>query len=256
MNSLKLFTLGFLTERWQEEDKRKFEPSGSGVLVEIGGVKGAITAAHVFRKLRSTKTADLVTITNGSGRSIPIEFATSSLKCVFIGGPDWSHHGPDLAFVRLPADVEQRLALNNAFYNFDRRTNMEDAPLTREILCGVVAEWSKPKELKATTRIDTHTMIIAPGRSTSFRDNSEGFDLFDFEIDHDDDVVRPQSYGGLSGSAIWRTSELDRAQDRLLVGIAFWQSDSARDGSRSITCHGPKSIYQLLAPRVCRAFAR
>ena len=250
---LTLHTVGFLKETKDEDNRRSLAPCGSGVLSEIGGIKGAITAAHVILELQKSPVAGLLTITNSKSKSRPLEFRTTELEVASILGSD-PPNGPDLGFVRFPHEIEQRLIAENAFYNFDVRlagAMIDDGtPLHCEVISGIVAEKSEQKAMTETTRIDTHTMVHAFGTATNFRKGAKGYDLFEFEVQHNEQVSRPRSYGGMSGSAVWKTGDTTAANDRLVFGIAFYESDPDNDGRRVITCHGPGCIYRELVELV------
>ena len=77
---------------------------------------------------------------------------------------------------------------------------------------------------------------------------SNGFDLFDFEVTYGPGSNSPLSYQGMSGGALWRVyyTKDDDGQpsvvDKKVYGVAFHQSDLS-DQKRIITCHGPRSVY-------------
>lgn len=258
LSKLAKYTVGILRQIQNDKGQRQLVSCGSGVLVEVGGIKGIITAAHAIRKLKTSPVGALFTITDEKGKAPPLEFLISELEEVHIGD-DEHPDGPDVGFFRVPYKIGETLISRNLFYNFDVRlkysASPDDTPLDMEVLCGIVAEKSELKAITDTSRIDTHTMVLAYGTSSNFREGREGFDLFDFEIAHNDEVTRPKSYAGLSGSALWKFGGVDAAKDRLVFGIAFYQGAADAQGARVITCHGPKGIYNRLSDRIRDRFS-
>jgi hypothetical protein len=161
----------------------------------------------------------------------------------------------------LPYVIESRLVDENLFYNFDLRlANVQregmDTPLTDEVIVGIVEEKSEFKSISETTRTDTHTMVLAYGEAINSREGIQGFDLFQFRLYHNEHVTRPASYGGLSGSAIWKVGQSPRMNDRIVMGIAFHESDVDEKGERLIVCHGPACIYNKLVEAIRDKFSR
>jgi hypothetical protein len=79
--------------------------------------------------------------------------------------------------------------------------------------------------------------------------DSGAFDLLDFNVSFGPDVAMPASYGGVSGGGLWRV-EFTRGSGnqlvpgrKLVVGIVYWESASTAEGERTLTAHGPRSIY-------------
>jgi hypothetical protein len=97
-------------------------------------------------------------------------------------------------------------------------------------------------------------MVQGGGVVQALRDVPDGFDLFEYHFAHNEDVRRPNSYGGLSGSAIWRTDASGDLANRLLQGIAFYESGPNENGERIITCHGPRSVYEKLVDLVAAKY--
>ncbi|MBY5663901.1 hypothetical protein [Rhizobium leguminosarum] len=254
-------TVGFLKIVPISLEKRSFQECGSGVLAEVGGIKGVITAGHVIRELQAYERGAVFPSLRQPGAPKPFEFGLSDCQQIIIGGSDSSANGPDLGFIRLPYNVEQRLQDNWLFYNFSVRLkhaieNAEETPLDHELICGVVAE--KTMLITETERSVSRTYVtaLAYGGSFNGRPGPDGYDLFDFIIRHNEEVSRPSSYGGMSGSAIWKIGSTDAAVDRLICGIAFYETEPDERGNRTIVCHGPECIYGLLVDRIREAFPK
>lgn len=255
-------TVGFLREIRDMDDRRTLVPCGSGVLVEVGGIRGILTAAHVIIQLRKgAGAAALLTITKVGRKARSLEFWMDDCRCVVIGGEDANKEGPDLGFVRVPPHIEERLVDENVFYNFDVRlrnirAGEPEAPLTNDVLVGVLGERSEVKEVTDTKRIDTHTMVHAYGTTGRFREGARpGFDVFEMAVFHNENVPQPdKSYGGLSGAGVWKVGEATGANQRMLFGIAFFETEKDGNGDRLLICHGPKCIYRDFVDAMTSAF--
>ncbi|WP_156180075.1 hypothetical protein [Bradyrhizobium sp. LTSPM299] len=85
----------------------------------------------------------------------------------------------------------------------------------------------------------------------------DGYDLLSFETDRDEKKNAPIDYRGWSGGALWRvyiTQGRDgqpTAIEKRIFGVAFDQSELV-GGKRTITCHGPKSVYLSLLDEIAR----
>jgi hypothetical protein len=192
--TLASYTIGFQKEVTDERYGRNMTPCGSGVLVQIGPIKGVLTAAHVLIELQKARTAGIFTVKPGRERAPSIEFSTERMRCLTQGGAN--AEGPDLGIVRLPLEVEQYLTAEHLFYNFDIRNSnaagQKESPLSYEILAGVVSEKSQLKSITNVSRVDTHSMDIVGGRSSNLVEANDGFDYFEFEAHHNQNVFKTE----------------------------------------------------------------
>lgn len=253
-----LYTIGFLVDSKDSEGREALVPSGSGVLANIGGVRGIITAAHVVRNLEKSKRIALFTIVNTRQKARSLQFSPSEMMFA-VDESERRSEGPDLAFVQVPQRIEEHLSAENAFYNFEirfRDSSKSSPNQVAHLLSGVLAERSELKEFGNSTRVDTHTMVHGGGVVSNERNTTSGHDLFDFDFAHNADVRRPETYGGLSGAAIWRTFSNEGRDERIVFGVAFYESDADANGRRTITCHGPRSVYVKLVDLVRKQFGK
>lgn len=234
------------------------------MLIEVGSIRGVLTAGHVVHALKERgegTRAALLTIVNRKQKSRPLEFFIGDCHCVTIGGRNHDPAGPDLGFVRLPHETEERLLAENVFHNFDVRLKaaiaekQDESLLNNHVIVGVIGEQSVLKEFTSTTRTDTHTMTHAYGEIRNLREGNCGFDIFDFGVAHNEEVARPKSYGGLSGAGVWAVGEEPGANKRSLFGVAFQETATDLNGNRSLVCHGPACIYRELVNELRKTFA-
>lgn len=223
--------------------------AGSGTLVDFGGIRGIATAAHVA--------ADLVTMPEvGIMRFKPgrtyeaLCCAGDQLEVVSVGAAPFGPKGPDLAFVRLPFDTEERLAATNAYFNSTERARLEAAGNERPdpdffFVTGVISELSRSTGMLGNSSRMEHAAIIGVGHIGDV-EIVEGFDLLDFRVFHHDGFPAPSSYEGLSGGGLWMIGEGEGLLSRTLVGLAYFQSNADVDGSRVVRCHGPLSLHENL----------
>jgi hypothetical protein len=252
------FSIAFakLSVQGREENA---EPAGSGALVTVGSIRGILTAAHVLRKLPDDGKVGLIRFTKSpmiQKQTIDMTFADKLL----IGGDhedDDQPRSPDIGFLRLAPDQAAALSATNIFFNLNKR---EESVLGHEHpsneyfegLSGVIAEWT----------IDHLAGEAGFNRLKGFRGlfgvgyvagsiERDGYDLVDFQVTYDKSTNAPFNYGGMSGGALWRIyikQDSDgqlSISDKRIFGVAFHQSKLI-DGTRTITCHGPKSVYGAL----------
>ncbi len=251
------YSVSFLCPGKDDEGRDGILPSGSGVFVNIGGVKGILTAAHVIRKILKHPRCHLLLFNEKEAPAPKLAFNTDQRDAVTIGKID-GRDGPDLGFLKLPHELEGWLLSKAVFYNFDVRLKRADEPntlpLTREIAAGVMSERTTNKSYSEEKRTDVHTLSLAYGAAYNNRKTDEEFDLFDFAIQHSDEVPPPEkSYGGLSGGAIWSAADEPGTNNLILTGIVFYE-DWTETGAHHLICHGPGSVYGPIADAVISKF--
>jgi hypothetical protein len=138
------------------------------------------------------------------------------------------------------------------FYNLEtHRKFVQIDPANRvaeaHAIVGVVDEWTeeitggKPGERKAIIA----GLFGVANRVRKFQEN--GTDLVEVGIDHTTGPSVPQSYGGVSGGALWKLYVELNASGKIanigkeLLGVAFRESDDPR----VITCNDLPSITEL-----------
>ena len=248
---LRFFCIGFvkLTVRDGVEDG---QCGGSGTLVQVNGDKCILTAAHVVEDLRAHKGSI------GIVRFLPNPKTLQTLKLNFeyvrinsLGEAPFGAPGPDLALLTLPPDTAAALEATNSFYNFASRSA---AAIPKgphfECIAGVVHERTRDVAEPAikNAKAKMFESSFEPG-TTRALDDEGGYDLLEFKPQVDEGYTPPDSYEGVSGAALWcvycdDASEPKEVRDLWLHGVAFWESDQ-HDGARTITCHGPRSVYGL-----------
>jgi len=244
------YTVGFLVQTWDEKNKcSALSPCGSGVLIQIGELKGILTAGHVLEKIQKESSFHLFTISGHNDKSKPIICLVNECKIVIENDSEYPSDPPDMGFIQVSKNVEDTLLSRNTYYNFQKRLELvkEQSPdLTLELIVGIVAEQSQLKSITNLARVDTHSMVHAYGESQTVDAMENIHGDFVFSIFHNDEVPKPSSYGGLSGSPIWACAEEDGPENRILQGIAFYESPKDDSGNRIVLCNGPDRIYSLL----------
>lgn len=225
--------------------------AGTGTFVRLGNVSGIATAGHVIVGLPRDKVG-LVRFPRVQPGFQRFELDMQKTDEIIM----WSKKdgdAPDVAFLRIP-EVDARILEGRGavFYNLDADRNFVPSEPTNRVMqahaiVGVVAEWTeeqvtgKPGERKVIAG-----GLFGVGKSVREFDE-EGNPLVELEIDHTTGPSVPESYGGVSGGALWKLHvELD-ATDRIvsigkeLRGVAFRESDEPR----LITCNDSISIGAL-----------
>ena len=249
------FTVGFanLTTYGGIEDA---EPVGSGSLVTVGSVHGILTAAHVLKYLPDQGEVGLIRFSMAQSFPQKATIDMGQAEKLTIAAEDEGPEGPDLGFLRLsPKDVGP-LQARNVFFNLGKRREAvladdQPDPPYFDGISGLIADWTTdlPPE-HGWARVKGFRAVYGVGLIVGEHE-SNGFDLFDFEVTYGPGSVSPVSYEGMSGGALWRVyyTKDDDGQlsvlDKKVFGVAFHQSDLS-DQKRIITCHGPRSVYGSL----------
>jgi hypothetical protein len=256
------FSIGFLNLSVHDREEQA-EPAGSGALVTVGSVHGILTAAHVLRKLPANGKVGIVRFTRSP--TVQKQTIDMTLNEKLLIGEDYPDddipRSPDIGFLRLAPDQVATLNATNIFFNLSKREesvlgNEHPGQEYFEGVSGVVAEWTIDHQVGEAgfDRLKGFRGLFGVGLVSGTRECS-GYDLVDFQVTYDDNTKAPFSYGGVSGAALWRVylkEDNDGQQsvsDKRIFGVAFHQSKLI-DGVRTISCHGPKSVYDVLIQQI------
>jgi hypothetical protein len=229
---------------------------GSGTLISLGRLKGILTAAHVWDEVKNVSEIGLLAFPVRPDQAQRLRVQTEHLEAIKIANQSYSERGPDMAFLKLPVEIASNLEVNSSFVSFERQLSnafCDPPPDTQALdgVVGIIAEWSD-KEPVAMGSLDVTTIrgLLNVGAAVEI-EPADGCDRLRFDVLPADDFTLPESYGGTSGGGVWRAFTQMRADQKKylvqlrLLGVAFYQSD-ATNGSRSIICHGPKTIYDRM----------
>ena len=203
-----------------------------------------LTAAHVWEALQKF---DLFALSLKSDRA-PTLVRLEFISPVFVSERRSEEWGPDLALLRLPDVHASEIAQYKAFYNLDRRASEAAEPEKHEdglrIVIGAVGEKGTVDAQNAVMPTDVFPLQIL---RTAERD---GFDYLDICSNHGSRPGLPNSYGGISGSGLWRIAlkrSLTNGEVSLhhasLEGVAFHEGFDESPQRGYIRCHGRKSVY-------------
>lgn len=238
-----------------------WEQRGSGILVEIDGVKGILTAGHVAGPLfRNSEHPVGIVIYNKPHR---FEVRQNSLKSIPISPKDKdpdSFDIPDISFIQFlaPSDIATIAAIKS-FYPFRKKPSIDlnspsartaiyavgGAPLTRGTKTGTPGTESFQQCAK-------HFFTLAQFKAI------QRFGEFDYlslwlvaGVEN-----YPTSYIGVSGGGMWHIPLVEKSDGKLdyqapeLVGIVYFQSDllsqEARPQARIVRGHSVLSASDRL----------
>ena len=246
------YTVGFL-DRSADVPKSL----GSATLIRFGAKEGLLTCAHVAHALetRSIRGLDHVGIVMFPAREGAIQntiFNISHMAFTTIGEPPFGDRGPDIAFIELSpvhmATLKAQASIVDGDLQFEISKSPQPDAKCIQAVSGVIEQWTR-----AEPRNDK-TLAWMQGLTTvghvNERFNDPGLDVIQFDIDPDQQIILPDSYGGTSGGGIWRLFyELDDKQEiklieRRLLGVAFFQKPG------QILGHGPTAVYRHLRNKV------
>ena len=259
--------------------------AGSGLLVEVDGVSGILTAEHVIYGPAGleTKRSILATVPqvypfDSFAELIPDQPARHAIGThiraeVLTWYPTthqrktYDEWGPDLAFIRVPKGTPFERNLRATRINFYSWARGPDSDMRKALdqsssvlaVVGAPGEWIEedpsPKPGQFGRRIKVGVMMTA---QEQYHPDQNGYDFVDAVASREPGTFIPNSFGGVSGGALWRFrdvfhtnlfgTQLNR-DEYVLAGIAFWQHRI--DSKISfVRCHGPRSIYERFLPEV------
>ncbi len=249
------FIVGFALFR-VHDGTEDADPAGSGTLVTVGSVDGILTAAHVLRNLPDQGEVGIVRFKRASWFAQKLTIDMEKAEKLTIAADVFGPEGPDLGFLRLSPEDVGALKARNVFFNLGMRRKAvladdQPDPPYFDGVSGMIAEWTTdlPPE-QGLARVKGFRSLYGVGLVVREHE-SNGFDLIDFEVTYGPGSDSPDSYGGMSGGALWRvycTKGVDgqlSLVEKKVFGVAFHQSDLS-DQKRIITCHGPRSVYGRL----------
>ena len=251
--------VGFLAIDRSGRSELVSHSAGSGTLVDFRGIRGIATAAHVADVIKTLPEVGLMLFKPGLSYEA-ITCKGSDLEVTKIGVEPYGIDGPDLAFVRLPHDIEDRIGASHAYFNSLVRARAmvvgaERPPPELYFVTGIVSELSRPLGRKGNSAQTEHAAINGVGDIEGVELGSDGFDRIDFRILHHTGFPAPTSYRGLSGGGLWMLGSGNDELSRTLIGIAYFETNKARDGVRGIRCHGPLSLHETLYLAVLDRYA-
>jgi hypothetical protein len=242
---------------------------GSGTLVTIDNVLGILTARHVIDVLMNSEHVGLVL--PASGKELHnLSFRSEECSHVSLALGSGLESGPDLGVFIPPPNVLATLQAKKSFYNMSkRRTRMleKSAPLEHGlwVLSGFAGEWTGDGNAEqGFAKVKFFKGMHAEGRVQ--RECVSGdFDYLIFEALYNQNYQGPECYGGFSGGGLWQllvkpSGDKFEISDRLLSGVAFYQSakkqDRAVGTTREIKCHGRRSLYGTMIDSVRESGSR
>jgi hypothetical protein len=223
---------------------------GSGVLVEVDGVSGILTAEHVVFDERFQKAQLLYTIphiysadsvnektTHFSGTKIRMDLLRCFPETPRSENDEW---GPDLAFIRLPKGTAFERSLRAVRINFyplahEPQTRLKRALDENYSLLAIVGAPVEMSEDVSPSPVDKRGIIEFPvflAPTFKYQRKENGHDFFNVPVDRELGVRIPNFFNGVSGGAVWRLVNLFKqdpsmhelkSSDYVLAGIAFWQ---------------------------------
>jgi hypothetical protein len=241
---------------------------GSGVLIQIDDVFGILTAEHVvnqnpFGPFDNSLGSRQVLVTSVSERanSVAIEMRNLTWWTTPRQTDEW---GPDLAFIRLPeaAAFTRQLRASKSFYNLtlDSENRMKEALDNTGFMTFVgyaaelIADAAPESGFPDVRRIQGYAFLTGPEKYHV----QNGFDYVDVGCNRVSCPTMPKSFGGVSGSGLWRFDVLrdiqeKTSQERLgksyLAGVIFLQI-AIDTYTPMLRGHGARSIYEICLPAI------
>lgn len=251
------YVVGFVSigqENGPAKDTTDTTSLGSGTLVELNGVRGILTAAHVVETFSNRTEIGLVRFGVGM-KSQSLRVQVKLLDWIAIGGEDSGESGPDIAFVHLPLDLHRSLAATNVFFSPQAHSAMmqqREAGYRQNqvrFAIGVLgAATEQVKELNGSYGARFRVFEAVGEIEDRFQDGD--LDRFTFRISYAAGEEAPSSYGGMSGGSLWQVMDDVAPLHRALLGVLYREMDADERGHRLLLGHGPGTIYGRLCQQV------
>ncbi|QTA79805.1 peptidase domain-containing protein [Desulfonema limicola] len=201
---------------------------GSGTLVEIGNIKGILTAQHVIEAISHQKEIGFIIKKHPHRYILP----SNTIDFFEIDRGKQESKGPDLGFIKLPQNNIGAITAVKSFYNIS--VNRDKALKThpekqKELWCmsGFPDEFTKngiPSQKFSSLKGITHVC----GFSETVRNYVDGeYDYFKLTAQYHELTQTPESFGGVSGGGLWHIILRDEdnkqiaAKDHILSGVNF-----------------------------------
>lgn len=224
---------------------------GSGVLTSLEGRRGIMTCGHVAEAYEKLPEIGLIRFVAGGQqrRVLPL----GETQTIIVQSSDTfceKKEVLDLAFTALPADVASSIEAQGVFLNIEKnRAKMEAlAPADGkhvDAMLGLIAEFSEEpfiegREYISPMRGVLHTGHVCAQESGLLTVKAMPYNLHEL----------PKSFGGMSGSGLWRVYFTEDEKEAhivatVLCGITSWQIDDT-----TLACQGWDRIDQALVPAV------
>lgn len=97
---------------------------GSGVLVQVDGRRGILTAGHVAEKFNQRKDIGWVRFIGGPTNRHFLDFSDAQ-NFIFESSDDWTEDGADLGFSLLGPETAASIEARGVFLNMEKKRNEE-----------------------------------------------------------------------------------------------------------------------------------
>ena len=226
---------------------------GSGTCVSFESVFGILTCAHTAVNLTSKpKIGFGIPSKSDTATRIPKTGIRSEDVTKFYIVEN-NERGPDLAFIQLSAETLSMLKATRVFLNISKHCKAmhamkPNAKWTFDFVLGSVEDMNFKSRKNSVTEILHYSYMIIAGSIARVEQNDQ-FDIVTFQPANVEESDIPNGYQGVSGGSFWRfnfdiTDKTATIISSHLAGVPFYQSAGP---NRSITCHGPNSIFLTLA---------
>jgi hypothetical protein len=203
------WTVGFVKAIETSKDNYDGVLAGSGVLVTGNGRHAILTADHVTKTLPDSGPVGLVMLTRRGLVDHQFLLEMEHVQKVSVGSSNESESGPDLALLLLPQSEVGRIQARKLFHNLNKRKQRMIAEPSADkigpwIMCGLVGEMTQTaKPLAGMSSAIAFKGLCGPIVVSKAR-QEEPFDYFSAEVNFGKSRGLPESYGGCSGSGMWR----------------------------------------------------
>jgi hypothetical protein len=242
-----LSTVGFIRHNGNEPPNSL----GSGTLIKYGKVFGVVTCAHACEAVKASREVGVMCFTVRGKTQQAKPFDPDDMETVSFGQYPWTVRGPDLAFVRLPAEAEGHFQSLATVRNLQRQWELLTGEAFRDYRChavgGVVNAKTKVGSPSAGRGVVSFSAFVSVGRVKRRFAIADDYEKLIYAPQALPMTELPEHWKGTSGGGLWRVrvGEDDEGQRKLDVALAGIAHMETRPGG-NIVCHGPRSLYGRL----------
>jgi hypothetical protein len=241
-----LSTVGFIRHNGNEPPTSL----GSGTLIKYGKVFGVSTCAHSWLAVKGSKEVGVMCFT-ARGKTMQAKpFDPEEMEAVSFGQDPWTVRGPDLAFVRLPAETEGHFQSLATVRNLQRQFELLSSEAFQTYRChavaGVVDKNTKIGTPSAGRGVVSFSAFVSVG-PVKRRLLIADYDKMAYEPRALPPTELPDNWKGTSGGGLWRVRVDDTTEGAPKLQVALAGIAHRQTGRGNIICHGPRSLYGKLA---------
>jgi len=229
-------------------------PIGSGVFIDIGGVKRILNAKHVAKIILEYPNDKLGLLLEEKEHNYILE-NRYLLIYQYDFDKQLDEYAPDLSFIKIPSNQISTIQAIKSFYNFsiDRNKLLKFKNDFREgiwFVCGFPV-WESSRFIDGLHFKITYSIIGRCGATGVDKATYKNeLDYYEVGVDYSSLASIPKDFGGISGGGLWKITINNDGENFIpesyyLCGIVIEQTQFDQElNKKKLICLGRKSLYE------------